>query len=433
MDHSSSTIVGGLWRLTRSRYCALVFTRATRKRLALALVCFLTASVDAAGPAQSVFQKASPSVVRVEVITSSGAQQGSAVAIRKSLSPVTGERSATWLVTNAHVVSSATRVVGLSGDRRFDITVEYSDPVLDIAFLLADADWIPIAEISTESPLVGTEVFAIGSPRGLTNTLSSGIVSGRREFSGLPALQMSASIAPGSSGGGLFDSTGKLLGITTARLGAPGEALNFALTIGSVRRLEDAYFASENVVVAFKNLFSNAEQEVAKAQSRVFIRWLASPAQDASRKYILDFNRETDPAAHSTEQGRASRVARLSEYQKRMDALMENYDRSQASAIAGDRQKPADPSAGEQVLLSCRFLGNPYTESNPLTLSFVIDLKRQAVNGKPATIDDRRIRQESGSQILVIDRISGVAAFTRINGDGPVITGPCTRVAEKAF
>ena len=336
-------------------------------------------------------------------------------------------------MTNAHVVGSASKAVGLSGDKRFEIAVEYSDPVLDIAFLLADVDWLPIAEISTANPPVGTAVFAIGSPRGLTNTLSNGIVSGRREFSGLPALQMSASIAPGSSGGGLFDSTGKLLGITTARLGAPGEALNFALTIGSVLRLEDAYFASEYVVAAFENLFSNAEQEVTKAQSRVFIRWLASPAQDASRKYILEFNRETAAAARSTEQGRAPLAARLSEYQKRMDALMENYDLSQASAIAGDRQQPADPSAGEQVLLSCRFLGNPYTESNPLTLSFVIDLKRQAVNGKPAKIDDRRIRQESDSQILVIDRISGVAAFTSANGDGPVITGPCKRVAQKAF
>lgn len=400
-----------------------------------ALVVPTSPSAHAASPAEVVFQKASPSVVRIEVTTSSGVQQGSAVAIRKSLSLETGKRSATWLVTNAHVVGSATKAVGLSGDKRFNIAVEYSDPVLDIAFLLADADWLPIAEVSAGNPPVGAPVFAIGSPRGLTNTISNGIVSGRREFSGLPALQTSAAIAPGSSGGGLFDSTGKLLGITTARLGAPGEALNFALTIGSVRRLEDAYTASQFVETAFKHLFKNAERSVAKARSPEFIRWLAAPAQDASRNYVLNFQETSPgPAALQTEEGRATLAAKYSEYQRRVEALMGDYDRSQAPATAGDRQQSAATPSGEQVLLSCRFSGGPGVDISPLVLSFVIDLKHQTVNGKPAVIDDQRVRVDLESDILVIDRISGVATFRGVKRkDSPVVSGPCERVAQKAF
>jgi hypothetical protein len=400
-----------------------------------ALIVFVNPPARAASPAEVVFQKASPSVVRIEVTTSSGIQQGSAVAIRKSLSLETGKRAATWLVTNAHVVGSASKAVGLSGDKRFEIAVEYSDPVLDIAFLLADADWLPIVEVSTANPPVGTTVFAIGSPRGLTNTISNGIVSGRRDFSGLLALQTSASIAPGSSGGGLFDSTGKLIGITTARLGSPGEALNFALAIGSVKRLEDAWVASQFVEIAFKHLFTNAERSAAKARSPDFIRWLAAPAQDASRKYVLNFQATVPgPAALQTEEGRATLAAKYSEYQQRVDALVDDYDRSRAPAAVAGQQRPADQSSGEMIYLSCRFSRGLGADSNPLVLSFAIDLKRQTVNDEPAEIDDRRIRRESDSDTWVIDRISGVAAFrSKGRKDAPIISGACERLAQKAF
>jgi hypothetical protein len=323
----------------------------------------------------------------------------------------------------------------LSGDKRFEIAVEYSDPVLDIAFLLADSDWLPVVEVSTANPPVGTTVFAIGSPRGLTNTISNGIVSGRRDFSGLLALQTSASIAPGSSGGGLFDSTGKLIGITTARLGSPGEALNFALAIGSVKRLEDAWIASQFVNIAFKHLFSNAERSAAKARSPDFIRWLAAPAQDASRKYVLNFQDTVPgPAALQTEEGRATLAAKYSEYQQRIGALMDDYDRSRSPAAVAGQQRPADQSSGEMIYLSCRFSRDLGADSTPLVLSFAIDLKRQTVNDEPAEIDERRIRRESDSNTLVIDRISGVAAFrSKERKDAPIISGPCERLAQKAF
>lgn len=75
---------------------------------------------------------------------------------------------------------------------------------------------------------VGTPVYAIGAPEGLELSLSNGLVSQLRGGEGLPIIQTTAPISPGSSGGGLFDSDGRLVGITTFFL-TGGQNLNFAM------------------------------------------------------------------------------------------------------------------------------------------------------------------------------------------------------------
>jgi serine protease Do len=78
--------------------------------------------------------------------------------------------------------------------------------------------------------IIGETVYSVGSPKGLENTLGQGIISGKRELQGLKLIQTTAQISRGSSGGGLFDSSGNLVGITTFKL-ADSEGLNFALAI----------------------------------------------------------------------------------------------------------------------------------------------------------------------------------------------------------
>jgi serine protease Do len=68
----------------------------------------------------------------------------------------------------------------------------------------------------------------IGNPSGLTSTLSEGIISGLRTQRGVRYVQTSAPISPGSSGGGLFDERGNLLGITSFKI-EDAENLNFAI------------------------------------------------------------------------------------------------------------------------------------------------------------------------------------------------------------
>ena len=82
---------------------------------------------------------------------------------------------------------------------------------------------------------IGEEVYAIGAPRGLELSLSRGIISQLRGEGGkraAPILQTDAAISPGSSGGGLFDQDGKLIGITTFKaLGTGTEGLSFAIPV----------------------------------------------------------------------------------------------------------------------------------------------------------------------------------------------------------
>jgi S1-C subfamily serine protease len=77
---------------------------------------------------------------------------------------------------------------------------------------------------------IGEEVAAIGSPKGLSNTLSRGIVAGLRTKNGQALVQTDAALSTGSSGGGLFDQYGNLVGITTFAI-EDGNQLNFAIAV----------------------------------------------------------------------------------------------------------------------------------------------------------------------------------------------------------
>lgn len=83
---------------------------------------------------------------------------------------------------------------------------------------------------------LGEKVVAIGSPLGLKNTVSEGIVSGFRKINGYNFIQITAPISPGSSGGGLFNARGELIGITTLK-NIDGESLNFAIPINDVKTI----------------------------------------------------------------------------------------------------------------------------------------------------------------------------------------------------
>lgn len=144
------------------------------------------------------------------------------------------------IVTNYHVVADAYfadvqfpnggsyLVEGLSG----------LDSDADLAILKINATKLPALEIAEEVlPPIGTQVFAIGNPRGLTNTLSEGLVSGHRTTKGgLAQIQTTAAISPGSSGGPLLNSAAQVVGVTTQCL-EEGQNLNFVVPVARVSRL----------------------------------------------------------------------------------------------------------------------------------------------------------------------------------------------------
>ena len=177
--------------------------------------------------AAAVFEKAKKSVVVVRVFDSHGNQsvQGSGV--------ITAENEVT---TNLHIVQVAqdgSRVeVSQEGEEKAIVAkVSHIQFIVgrDLC-LLSVKGLTQVAEIRAAKDLkVGENVFAIGAPLELDLTISDGIVSRLRPIGDLPPLiQTNADISEGSSGGGLFDGDGKLVGITTFSY-EPGQNLNFAL------------------------------------------------------------------------------------------------------------------------------------------------------------------------------------------------------------
>jgi serine protease Do len=122
------------------------------------------------------------------------------------------------LVTNCHVLARMTRFDVSKDNVSYTGKLEFPDPDNDLCQLRVDNFTAPAVELADMNQLrVGMRVYAVGTPRGLETTLSDGLLSGlRRSDDGqLQFIQTSAPISPGSSGGGLFDAEGRLIGITT--------------------------------------------------------------------------------------------------------------------------------------------------------------------------------------------------------------------------
>src|SRR6266581_3283372 len=145
------------------------------------------------------------------------------------------------LVTNAHVVGGATKILvrwrgrtGTAG-RIFNCARKH-----DLVTLQTSFDSTPAVSLAdSDKVVVGQDVIVLGSPQGLEGTVSTGIVGGLRTLGAARLLQITAPISPGSSGGPVFDSTGRVIGIATAT-SSQGQNLNFALPVNLLRDLPPA-------------------------------------------------------------------------------------------------------------------------------------------------------------------------------------------------
>jgi serine protease Do len=159
------------------------------------------------------------------------------------------------VLTNEHVVGGANRIkITLSDGREFDATLVGADSNNDLAVLKIDgAEKLPwTAPGTSKDLLVGEPVIAIGNPFGLSNTVTTGVVSALdrsihtddRTFYGF--IQTDASINPGNSGGPLLNAEGTLIGVNTAIYqGAQG--IGFAIPIDVAHRVVDQLLAHGSV------------------------------------------------------------------------------------------------------------------------------------------------------------------------------------------
>jgi serine protease Do len=140
-------------------------------------------------------------------------------------------------LTNAHCIDEGEEIflVNQTGQRFDVIEVVEQDAEVDYAvirFKLNGKTFTPLT-FATSLPAIGEPTFAIGNPRGLEQTLSTGIVSGYREDNKL--IQTTTEIAGGSSGGPLFNKQGQVIGITTS--GYTDANLNFAVNAQKINYL----------------------------------------------------------------------------------------------------------------------------------------------------------------------------------------------------
>lgn len=203
------------------------------------------------GSTTDIANKVLPSVVSIRVMTSRGGEEGSGSVIS----------SDGLILTNNHVVAGAQdgrakMEVTLNDGRSLEAEVVAADPPTDIAVIKAKdvTDLQPIEFGDSDKVNVGEDVMAIGSPLGLSATVTTGIVSAKNrpvqasgedggEASLIDAIQTDASINPGNSGGALVDMEGKLIGIPSVIASTGGGevagsiGLGFAIPINQAERI----------------------------------------------------------------------------------------------------------------------------------------------------------------------------------------------------
>jgi serine protease Do len=137
-----------------------------------------------------------------------------------------------WVATNFHVVRGATAISVVFSDHREFPVVEIMNAsrLHDLVILRIDAQGLPVLPVgNSDAVRPGDSVLAIGHPLGLEDTVSNGLISAvRHVHDNLDVLQVSAPIAPGSSGGPLFNDRGEVIGVATAFMKS-GQNLNFGL------------------------------------------------------------------------------------------------------------------------------------------------------------------------------------------------------------
>ena len=204
------------------------------------------------GSVQQVAQEVLPSVVQLQVVSGGGAGSGSGIVLS----------SDGLILTNNHVVEAAAGggilEVSLNDGRIVPATIVGRDPTSDLAVVRAQGvSGLNPAELGRSDDLVvGQQVVAVGSPLGLSGTVTAGIISalerpvraggqGSDQSTVLDAIQTDAAINPGNSGGALVDMQGRVIGVNTAiatvALGGQGGSigLGFAIPIDQARRITE--------------------------------------------------------------------------------------------------------------------------------------------------------------------------------------------------
>jgi len=244
-----------------------------------------------------------------------------------------------WVITNFHIFEGCERMSLIhKGDTIYYTDIIGVDIEKDLVIMKINPGNYPDIKLSAKDPKVGEKVYAIGSPMGLENSLSEGIVSGKRTEIGKKKqnlVQITASLSPGSSGGAVLNSIGELIGISSSGL-REGNNLNFAVPVTDILKVNlDSYndkkkIQALNYFFQGQNLFEEGKNEEAikfytkflemfpKDQKAYNYRGLAYAERKQYEKAIEDYSKaiKLDPTFAPAYNNRGEAYYKIKEYEK---------------------------------------------------------------------------------------------------------------------
>lgn len=234
-----------------------------------------------------------------------------------------------YIITNHHVIEDGEGIeVTLSDGRRAKANIVAIDSVTDLAVLKIDLpDLIPIQWGDSDRVSVGSPVWAVGSPYGLSNSITLGILSGkhRADLRGTryeqsvrgdarygDLMQSDVAVNPGNSGGPLVDSQGRVIGINTAILGESYRGVSFAIPSNVARVVADRLIRKGEMARGWlgvslqdslaANLFDEAGRPIRGAFVQGLVKDLPSPGREAGLvpgDIIVNYNQKTVSDHHN--------------------------------------------------------------------------------------------------------------------------------------
>jgi serine protease Do len=204
---------------------------------------------------ENAVRVASPAVVQINITSVSQNPFGFSSGTQEGLGSGFIITSDGYVLTNNHVVENATKItVVLKDGREFRGQVVGTDSTSDVAVVKISGTNLPTVELGDSSALtVGQKVIAIGNPYGLSQTVTTGVISAlERNVQAsqtetlVGVVQTDAAINPGNSGGPLVDLSGRVVGMNTM-IYQNAQGLGFSVSVNTVRKVYDAIIKNGKV------------------------------------------------------------------------------------------------------------------------------------------------------------------------------------------
>ncbi len=199
-----------------------------------------------------------------------------------------------YVITNHHVIDNSNNFTAVFQNKdggageKIDMDLIAFDADADISLLkLKNQKKYSYVSLGDDDKISeGEKIVAIGSPQGIINTVSEGIVSGIRNIKNMKYIQISAAVSPGSSGGALFNSEGEVIGMPTFKV-RNAENLNFAVSSKDIKK-----FLNSSQTIANIENYNNSKHTLVTTYKPKIQKNTFSNSNSNKNEYIIPYSSE---------------------------------------------------------------------------------------------------------------------------------------------